>query len=324
MTNLFNLVPLDRGSMMNDNMDQSSITTYSFRFGSGDVISLDEQQINLIPYLAALVSSADWFGGVRDEEGYLRLDPNIDSKYFPFILQASSFSSLQELLTQLPVEHDVIAMIAHLDFLGLIIEGNPTLDDVDGTFFFDDVFNSHLLMYFKTIRLCNIKNMAARFTVALAREEYDFSDDQVMDRIYWYVMFILSGSSMFDCRFRHNVYRVAEICFRLFKSSLLKPLQNLRIRIEKEAKSFPAVTDISLCHGYEETCCTLKALIQNYGRHFYIYIRVSKRHKCDSRLSDKYRYHLDEHYSPAKNRTPEEKLLEPLLATVSLMIYEHV
>ena len=120
---------------MDCNMDQCPTMTRTFRFGSGEVITLDEQQINLIPYLAALISSTDWFVGARDEEGHLWLDPNIDFQYFSSILQAIWLPSLQELLTQLPVEDDVIAMIAHLDFLGLIIEGNPTLDDVDATFF---------------------------------------------------------------------------------------------------------------------------------------------------------------------------------------------
>ena len=57
-----------------------------------------------------------------------------------------------------------------------------------------------LRTYTERIRLYNFQNMAARFTIALVKEEYDFADNQVIDRIYWYVMFILSAHSIFDAR----------------------------------------------------------------------------------------------------------------------------
>ena len=310
---------------MPSNMDQCSTTTRTFRFGSGEVITLDERQIILIPYLAALLSFTDRFVGARDEEGHLRLDPNIDSKYFSFILQASSFSSLQELLTQLPVEHDVIAMIAHLDFLGLIIEGNPTLDDVDATFFRTLLYDIHDRTYSQRIRPSTIRSMAARFTFALAREEYDFSDDRVMDRIYWYVMFILSASSMFDSRLRHNVRRVAENCFRLFKPSLLELLKKLHVKTGEDTSLTSSLPSGMNIDEHEESGPVLEQLIDTHAQR-----ELSKSYNnrygfpMSSFLSEQNLDLLLHEYFPPSNKLAEKKLLKIVVSPISQIIYSRL
>ena len=165
--------------------------------------------------------------------------------------------------------------------------------------------------------------MAARFTVALAREEYDFSDDRVMDRIYWYVMFILSASSMFDYRLLHNVGRVAENCFRLFKPSLLEPLKKLRDRTKKDDNESYIPTNGTGTETYEEMYPVLQQLIDGHAQreraksyttecmealHPFIFFQNDDQHSNDD-------------FFPSRERTKEENLLEPLLATVSEIVY---
>ena len=108
---------------------QRSATTHSFRFGSGKVVTLDEHQINRIPYLARLVSSADRFVGARVEEGHCQTRSTDRSQILPLTPSKSvRRRSLQELVAQLPLKHDVTAVIAHLDFLGLVDHGKSDFE----------------------------------------------------------------------------------------------------------------------------------------------------------------------------------------------------
>ena len=275
--------------------------------------------------MAVLVSSTDWFVGARDEEGHLRLDPNIDFQYFSSILQAIWLPSLQELLTQLPVEHDVIAMIAHLDFLGLIDQGNPTLDDVDATFFCMWFYDIHDRTYSQRIRPSTIRSMAARFTVALAREEYDFSDDRVMDRIYWYVMFILSAHFVFDSRLRDCVYEVSEICFCLFKPSFLEPLKKLRLRVEEEVHEFHLPTGSDDADHYGGLDCLLEKLIDTDAlEEFFRSNDLGTISFLNTlwNFHNWYRYRCDEYFFRPIEYTKKDIFLEPLVAGVSQVVFE--
>ncbi|CAF4071682.1 unnamed protein product, partial [Rotaria sordida] len=47
--------------MMMDNTAESITTAKTFRFASGQTLTLDEDKIEKIPYLATMVSSADHF-----------------------------------------------------------------------------------------------------------------------------------------------------------------------------------------------------------------------------------------------------------------------
>ena len=67
-------------------MDDSTATvTALFRFASGQVLTLDEDTIHKIPYLAAMISTADKLKSARDENGYYKLDPRIEYKQFCFL-----------------------------------------------------------------------------------------------------------------------------------------------------------------------------------------------------------------------------------------------
>ena len=313
-------------SMLENKIDRPATATQSFRSGSGEVVTLDEQQIDRIPYVAALVSSADWFVGARDDEGHFKLDPNIQLKYFSAALPASTSDSLYHLLIHLPTDYDIIPVIAHLDFLGLIDGRDPTLDEVDDTFFCTLVYDIRLRTYSQRIRLYNFQHMAVRFTIALARDEYDFSDDAVIDRIYWYVMFIISARSVFPARLRQNVYRVARLCFRLFKPSMVRPLENLRIRTEHEVDEPPPPTNGTDTYDDEQSVRVLEQLIDTHmpatsrrSRRFNDWFLGRWLHRFP--IADEY---VKDDLFPSENRSEEEELLEPLVAAVSQMAYERL
>ena len=158
----------------------------------------------------------NWSVGARDEQGQLKLDLNIEFRYFSVALEVSSIGSAYQLLINLPVEHDIVAMIAHLGFLSLINGANSILDEVDETFSSNLVSNVHLSRYIQEDQPYNIQSMTARFTIAMVKEEYDFPDGGVIDRMYLSVLFILSAYSMVDSRFHDAVCRVAGHRFGLF------------------------------------------------------------------------------------------------------------
>ncbi|CAF1061227.1 unnamed protein product [Adineta steineri] len=199
-----------------------------FRFGSGFVLTLTDNQINKIPYLAALVSSADLLEATRDDQGHFIIHPNIDIKQFRFILDWFPCCFTQDIFIRLPDDYDTVSAILHMDYLGLLNHSDPSLDEVDSSFFDVITYNPLKNLYAKNIRPSQVGDMAVRFAIALIREAYDVTDDKVHDRIYWYVMFIISAQTLFDPNIRHHVYNVAEHYFSLFNPCLIKRLNRLR------------------------------------------------------------------------------------------------
>ncbi|CAF3711616.1 unnamed protein product [Rotaria sp. Silwood1] len=223
---------------MVDNIGESITKAKTFCFASGQTVILDEDKIQKIPYLAALVSSGDCFESARNEHGHYKLDSHIEYKHFSFILESLSFHSVRQLFTHLPKQNDVTPIIALLDFLGIGPQPDPALREVDQIFFSTVVFSPLLEDYLHIIKPSVIQNMAVRFAIAMAKEEYDFTDCKVIDQIYWFVMFILSAYKFFGSRLRHHVYKIAEHCFSLFEPLLLKSLKKLIQRTQKDEKKY--------------------------------------------------------------------------------------
>lgn len=214
---------------MSEDIDESSSSTTAttFRFASGEVLSLNEDQINKIPYLTAIVSATQYFESTCDEDGHCKLDPQINYEHFSFVLESLSFHSIRQLFTHLPKKMDIISIIALLEFLGFGSQTNPTLNEVDSTFFSTVVYSPLLGKHLQIVRPTVIQDMAVRFAIAMAKEEYDFTKQKVIDQIYWFIMFILSAYDLFGSCLRHHVSKIAEHCFYIFKPSLLKPLKQL-------------------------------------------------------------------------------------------------
>ena len=213
----------------------------TFRFGSGQILTLDQNQIEKIPYLSAMISSADRFESACDEDGHYKLDPNIDYQHFFFVLRSLSFRSARGLFVRLSEEENVIPIVALLDFLGLLPQPAPTLKEVDSTFFSSVVYSTHCEEFLRIVKPSIMRDMAVHFTIALIKEEYDFGQCEVMDQIYWFVMFILSATMWFGPRLRHHLYITAKNCFAVFKPSFLKSLEELTRRSEKESSRYFSV-----------------------------------------------------------------------------------
>lgn len=238
---------------MNGSIVSSSITTKTFcSTSSNELWILTDDQIEKIPYLTALVSSAEYFESSCDEYGHYKLDPSIQSNYFSFALHSFSFKSVRQIFTHLPKQNDIMSIIAHFDFLGIAPHPNPTFEEIDAVFFSNIVYKPSLNAYIHIIRPFEIQDMAVRFAFALAKGEYDLNNSNVIDQIYWFVMFIQSAYELFGPRLRHHIYRIAEYCFSLFSPNLLKPLRRLLQRTQKGTITVLNSIDEDLCFYEEE------------------------------------------------------------------------
>ena len=219
-----------------DNHEEPLSTATTFRFASGELLTIDQNQIDKIPYVSAIVSSTGRFELARDDEGYLKLDPWINYDDFKFILKLTSFTSIRQLFTHLPKEINAIPIIALWNFLGLDSQCSPTLKEVYQTFFSTVTYNPTNGNYTRIIKPPAIQEMAVRFAIGIVKEEYDFTSDDVIDHIYWLVMFILSAYKFFGTRLRHHVHMIVENCFNIFKPSQLKPLNRLKMKMDYDAR----------------------------------------------------------------------------------------
>ncbi|CAF1394560.1 unnamed protein product [Rotaria sordida] len=219
---------------MNNHIGESSTTTKTFRFNSGQLLTLNECQIEKIPYLTALVSAGPYFDSIEINEGYYLLDSRINYEDFQFVLESISFHSVRQIFIDLPKNYNILAIIALLDFIGIKPVRCPTLEEIDSSFFWNlecgDTLGTYQLIY----KSSDAKDMAVRFAIALAKEEYDFRNRTIIDQIYWFIMFILSAYELFETNLRYHVCKIAENYFSIFCPSLLKCLYRLERRTEKE------------------------------------------------------------------------------------------
>jgi len=221
---------------MFDNCDDFLSKKHTFRFTSGQVLSLNQDQIEKIPYINSLVSSADWCESARDEDGNFKLDPCINYEDFIHILNSLRFHSVRQLFTTLPKKTNVIPIIYLFDFLGLGPQPNPTLREVDSSFFSPVVYNPGTEKQSLIFKPSVIQDIAVQFAITIVKEEYDFSNSEVIDHVYWLIMFILSAWKYFGPCLRHHVHTIAMNCFTVFKPSQLKPLMKLRQRMNYDTK----------------------------------------------------------------------------------------
>ncbi|CAF3881010.1 unnamed protein product [Rotaria sp. Silwood2] len=221
---------------MKNHIGESSTTSKIFRFSSGQFLTLNECQIEKIPYLTALVSAETNFDSVKADDGYYLLDSHINYKNFLYVLDSISFQSVRQLFTSLPKNYNILAIIALLDFLAIESERDPTLEEVNSSFFWTAEFGNKLGTYQFVYRPCDIQDMSVRFAIALTKDKYDFKNRKVIDQIYWFIMFILSAHELFETHLRYHVYIIAQNCFATLCPSLLKYLHRLEQRTEKEIR----------------------------------------------------------------------------------------
>ncbi|CAF3682498.1 unnamed protein product [Rotaria sp. Silwood1] len=159
---------------MNNHISESSSTTKLFRFSSGQCLTLNEYQIEKIPYLTALVSAGINFDSIKVNEEYYLLDSQIDYEHFLYVLDSISFHTVREIFIHLSKNYNILAIIALLDFLAIKSEKDPTLEEVNSSFFWTADFGNKLGTYQFIYRPSDIQDMAVRFAIAIAKEKYDF------------------------------------------------------------------------------------------------------------------------------------------------------
>jgi hypothetical protein len=310
---------------MTDSIDESMITARTFRFASGQILTLDEDRIEKIPYLVALVSSADHFESARDKDGYYKLDPHIEYKYFSFVLESLSFHSVRQLFIRLPKNKDVIPIIALLDFLGLGPQPDPTLNEVDSIFFSTLVYSPMLEKYVQIVRPTVIQDMAVRLAIAMVKEEYDFTKHKVIDQIHWFIMFILSAYELFGPRLRYHVYKIAEHCFSLFKPSLLKPLKKLVYKTEEHTRQLILIKNKEDVGPDEENKHSLEQLFLSndleWPYRFSLFYRPTLKQRQDLLL---YRTYSKYDWFWSLRAPSEKDLLEPVYKRVLEIMYERL
>jgi hypothetical protein len=308
---------------MADDIGESITKTKTFCFASGEILTLDENQIEKIPYLTAIVSSGDHLESSRDENGHYKLDRGIKYKHFSFSLDSLTFHSVRQLFTRLPEQNDVIPIIALLDFLGIGPQPDPSLKEVDLVFFHNLVYSPLLKKYIQIVRPCVIRDMAVRFAIAMAEEEYDFSKREIIDQIYWFIMFILSAHKLFGPRLRYHVYKIAEHCFSLFEPSLLKPLDKLIKRTNIYIRKLTVIIGQENLNGDEENNQPLERIL-DLGNvdDFDIWWPTPILKQRQELLSDRTYSNHSRYWG--RLRVTEESLLEPIYKRVSEIVYERL
>ncbi|CAF3448917.1 unnamed protein product [Rotaria sp. Silwood1] len=306
---------------MTNNIGETITTAKTFRFAAGQILTLDEDKIEKIPYLAAIVSSADCFESTRDNLGHYKLDPHIEYKHFCFVLETLSFHSVRQLFTHLSKQNHIIPIIALLDFLGIGPQPDPTLREVDSVFFSTLVYSPMLQKYLQIIRPCVLQDMAVRFAIAMAKEEYDFTNCKVIDQIHWFIMFILSAYELFGSRLRYHVYKIAEHCFSIFKPSLLKSLQKIIYKIEKDEKIFLSASSEDDVDPDEDNKRSLEQILDiSYPKiSSFEYSTLKQRQELIL-----HRTYTDKHRIWFRRTFEQTEILEPVYRRVLEIMYERL
>lgn len=231
------------------------IITKQFICASGEVFDLSDDVISRVPYLTTLLSAAQTFPELIYKNRFYRLDSQIQSCYFQFIIDSMSFNSVRQYFTHLLKRMDILDVFDFLDFLGIPIDfPTPSLIDIDESFFNTMLFKPSKREYFQKIRVYDMQDMAVLFAIALAQDAYDSEDMLVLDQIYWFVMFILSAFDYFGPRLRYHVQKIAVYYFAVHSPTHLKSLKGLIRRCESE--KVVVLDAISEDYGFHEVMQT--------------------------------------------------------------------
>ncbi|CAF1438084.1 unnamed protein product [Adineta ricciae] len=225
----------------------------TFIFASGQLLTLKYKQIARIPYLTALVSSANNFKTIYNEHGHLKIDSHIDFEDFSFAIESLSFQSIRQTFTHLPKHRNIIRIIALLDFLGLLSQTDTTFAEIDYTFFTAHLpCNLRLCSDEEIVRPHTLQDMAVRFGIAIVKENYDLNQCEVNDQIYWFIMFVLCAPKFFGHRLRYHIYKIAQNSFSLYNIVSLKRLEKLVRNTEKNTRELLSTETINDLHPDEE------------------------------------------------------------------------
>ena len=192
---------------------------YRFRFGSTKkTVDLNEEEVQLIPYISRLVTYDDILQSCQNENGEYVLNSPIRFNYFQAILKSSKMKNYSILFDELSEEANVLGMLKLYDFLNLDPVPVPFLK------------NSHLLrsnrnetennkelIKYHRATLEETRETAVQFVISLNNGEYNIHNSQTLQTIFFLLMDILSNPSVFGTRICHHTFTVTEnCCYSLF------------------------------------------------------------------------------------------------------------
>jgi hypothetical protein len=195
---------------------------YTFCFDTCDKrVHLIQEQLNLIPYLSALVAHDNDFSSTQNNNGEYVLTHPFNYSWFKAILHSITLQQPYVLFNDLPVNKNVLHMLQLYDYLGISPYSVPLLKfaylvQTNSTHIEDERKD----VKYRYANMLEARQTAAEFILALTKNEYDLNDSRTIDTIYSLVMVILLNSLVFGYRFRHHMLIIVkQYCFSFFSQT---------------------------------------------------------------------------------------------------------
>ena len=268
---------------MTNGRNERSTNIKTFRFGSGQVLPLNDHVIHQIPYLLGLVSFVEHSLTGFDDKGNIKLDCIINFEHFCIIIDALPLKSLSEVLIRLPKHEHSIKIMMLIDYLGLLPTPYPSLDEIDCIFMFS-LYEDHIekICYRTVFEMDLFQNMAAHVAFGLIKNEYDQTDAQVISKLRWCIMFIINANNLFHPLIQYHVQKATDYHAQMFRLSFVHSrrspsnkretdesrmschVQNHAAESHKHSfSSYDKSESISLCLGLHESPR------EDYSNHIY-------------------------------------------------------
>jgi hypothetical protein len=205
----------------------------TLRFGTSDkFIHLTQQQLDCIPYLAALVAHKDDMSSIQNENGEYVLNPPIHYNWFMPILHSITSKNPYTLFNELPEDNNILDTLQLFDYLSINSFPLPLLkDEILMRSNSTNAEDSKTSIKYHKANLSEARQTAAEFIIALSKNEYNLHDSHTVGCIFVLIRDILSNAATFSPRFRHHTLIVTKDCcysfFSIKQQNLLPTTQQI-------------------------------------------------------------------------------------------------
>jgi hypothetical protein len=200
--------------------DTNKESMLTLRFGTSDkFIHLTQQQLDCIPYLAALVAHKDDMSSIQNENGEYVLNPPIHYNWFMPILHSITSKNPYTLFNELPEDNNILDTLQLFDYLSINSFPLPLLkDEILMRSNSTNAEDSKTSIKYHKANLSEARQTAAEFVIALAKNEYKLSDSNINESIFTLINIVLFNPAIFNSRFRHHTLTVVKTCCYSFFS----------------------------------------------------------------------------------------------------------
>ncbi|CAF0868695.1 unnamed protein product [Adineta ricciae] len=204
---------------MTDASNTDETMYYSFRFGkTNKVVQLDQQQLQHFPYLVALVERSQDFISSKNQNDEYVLVSNIRYRWFMIIFQ-SVIQQQPSILFSRPSEKlSVIGLLQLYEYLCIKSLPLPRFKDCKLVQTHPvDVDEGEKYVKFVRANVGETRNLAAKFVMAVSKNEYDLNDEKTRNQMYVLIMDILSNPTIFNIQFRYHTLVIVKVyCYSSF------------------------------------------------------------------------------------------------------------